>query len=107
MKHLAAVCLLLLTVSAAQAGTISMTWTEGATTGNASTVTKTYTVADGDMDKIVVAYQQAANTSINGVATRNQVLLYWISTVLVAPTQSAVQSNLTTPPIVPVPINFQ
>ena len=38
--------------------------------------TKTYTVPDADVDRLVAAYQSDANVDINGTATRAQVLLY-------------------------------
>jgi hypothetical protein len=46
---------------------------------------KTYTVPDADVDRLVAAYQSDANVSVNGTATRAQVLLYvaaqWISQI--------------------------
>lgn len=50
-------------------------------TGQA-TSTKTYTIPDAQMDRIVTAYQSAANTSINGTATRAQVLNYWANQLI-------------------------
>lgn len=55
------------------------------------TGTKTFTVPDAHIDRLVVAYQSAANTSINGSATRLQVLNYWAN-LLMSQTVSYVQS---------------
>jgi hypothetical protein len=41
-----------------------------------TTATKAFTVADADLDRMITAYQSDANVSVNGTATRNQVLLY-------------------------------
>jgi hypothetical protein len=70
------------------------------------TVSKTYTLADADMDTAVAAYQQGANTSINGTATHNQVLAYMFDTLIKSTIQSAVQGHLTTPAVVPPPITI-
>lgn len=37
---------------------------------------------DSHLDRMIASYQSAANTSINGTATRNQVLLYWAQTII-------------------------
>jgi hypothetical protein len=71
----AALLLLCLTCAPSLAGTISFQITEG----GQSNVTKTYTLADSQIDRIVAAYQQGANISLGTVATRNQVLQYWLS----------------------------
>lgn len=42
-----------------------------------TTATKTFTLPDADIDRFVAAWQQDANTAINGTATRAQVLLTW------------------------------
>jgi hypothetical protein len=68
------------------------------------TVSKTYTLSDADMDAAVAAYQQGANTAINGTATRNQVLNYMFDTMIVKAMQAQVQAHQTTPPVVPPPI---
>lgn len=47
-----------------------------------STLTKTYTLPDPQMDRITAAYQQAANVAVNGTATRTQVLQYWVAQVI-------------------------
>lgn len=52
-------------------GSISFTVTE---TGKPD-ATKSYTVPDADIDRMVAAYQSDANVDINGTATRGQVLL--------------------------------
>ena len=67
---------------------------------------KTYTLADADMDKAIAAYQQGANTSINGTANRNQVLNYMFDTLIKNTIQSSVQSNETQPAVVPPPITI-
>ena len=59
-------------------GTITFTVTET----SKPDATKTYNVADADIDRMVAAYQQDANTDINGTATRSQVLLYIAKTWL-------------------------
>lgn len=59
-------------------GTISIQVTE---TGF-SNATKTYTVPDTHIDRIVAAYQIPANASVNGTATRAQVLNYWANQLI-------------------------
>ena len=103
MKRFALICFLLLCAAPVQAGTITVQVVE---TGQ-TTQTKTYTVADADIDKIVAAYQSGANVSVNGTATRAQVLLYWITTLLVNPTIQAVRDFNTPPPAPPPPVAFQ
>lgn len=44
-----------------------------------TTLTKTYTLPDANVDLLVQAYQQQANTAINGTATRPQVLQTWVT----------------------------
>lgn len=67
---------LLLFAESALAGSISIQVVE---TGQ-TTLTKTYsTIPDANIDRIVAAYQSAANTSVNGTATRAQVLNYWVT----------------------------
>lgn len=51
-------------------GTISFQVVE---TGQ-TTLTKTYTLPDAQIDRMVAAYQSAGNTAVNGTATRAQVL---------------------------------
>lgn len=70
------------------------------------TASKTYTLADADMDKAIAAYQQAANTSINGTANRNQVLNYMFDVLIKNTIQAAVQGHETVPPQVPPPITI-
>lgn len=57
---------------ASYAGTVSISVTNVAN----GTVTKTFTVPDADLVRRVAAYQSQANVSINGTATRLQVLNY-------------------------------
>lgn len=68
-------------------GTISI---QVAETGQA-TLTKTYTLPDAQIDRLVAAYQSAGNTSVNNTATRAQVLLVW-ATMLMASTVEQVSS---------------
>jgi hypothetical protein len=70
------------------------------------TASKTYTLADADMDKAIAAYQQAANSSINGTANRNQVLNYMFDTLIKDSIQAAVQQSNTIPAQVPPPITI-
>lgn len=65
--------LFLLISQYADAGTISLQVNET----SFSAVTRSYSIADTDIDRIVAAYQSPANVSINGTATRTQVLMYW------------------------------
>lgn len=73
----------------------------------AGTVTKTYVISDTDVQRIINAYQTAANVSVNGAASRNQVLQFWvqgfiaetIGTVNSVEQNSAIQSL---PPIAPI-----
>lgn len=103
MKNILLLAALLLCAVPAQAGTISIQVAEA----GFATQTKTYTVADADIDKIVAAYQPGANVSVNGTATRAQVLLYWLQTLLVNPTIQAVLQFNTPPPAPPPPVAFQ
>lgn len=59
-------------------GTITVQVVEAGQT----TATKNYTVADAQIDRLVAAYQSAANASINGSATRAQVLNYWANQLI-------------------------
>ncbi len=70
-------------VNPAWAGTITIQVVE---TGQ-TTATKTYTLPDSQIDRLVAAYQVAANASVNGTATRMQVLNYWANQLM----QSTVQ----------------
>lgn len=47
-----------------------------------TTLTKTYTLADSQLDRMIAAYQAAANVAIGGVATRAQVLNAWATTLI-------------------------
>ena len=44
-----------------------------------------YNVTDAEFDRVIAAYQQDANTSINGTATRNQVLAYMFNILVKQP----------------------
>jgi hypothetical protein len=82
--------------------TIAATVTQ---TGNPN-ASKTYTLADADMDKAIAAYQQGANTAINGTANRNQVLNYMFDLLIKSAIQTAVQSDQTVPASTPPPITI-
>lgn len=55
--------------------TIAFQVTETAQT----TVSKSYTLADSQMDRIIAAYQSGANSAVNGTASRSQVLQFWLT----------------------------
>lgn len=82
-------------------GTLSIQLTE---TGQV-TLTKTFTVADSDIDKVTAAYQSDANVSVNGSASRAQVWLY-IAGLWAAQLKQKVQAANTVPAIVPAPISM-
>ncbi len=100
------VFLWLLFSAPAYAGSISVTITET----NFANATKTYVIADADVDRIIAAYQAAANTNINGNASRAQVLLYlskrWMAT-LTAEVVSYEAQKARDAVVVPNPINPQ
>lgn len=86
-----------LLVQPVAAATITITLTETAQ----PTVTKgPVTIADSDVDQIVAAYQSAANVSVNGTATRAQVLNYMVGTWF-AGTVAIMQQAQTVPAVVP------
>ncbi len=62
--------ILSLLASAVHAGTITFQVTEG----GQSTATKTFNVPDAQIDRMIAAYQNDANRSVGGTATRGQVL---------------------------------
>lgn len=55
--------------------TIAFQVTETAQT----TVSKSYSLADSQMDRIIAAYQSGANSAVNGTASRVQVLQFWLT----------------------------
>lgn len=75
-----------------------------------TTATKVYTLPDANIDLLVNAYQQLGNTSVNGTATRAQVLLAWVqqiinntvSTVTAYQQSTAIAALPTVVPIAPV-----
>jgi predicted amidohydrolase len=73
-----------------------------------TTLTKTYTVDDADINRIVAAYQQDGNTAVNGNATRAQVLLTWANGLMentkakVVARELAVAQGAVVPPVPPV-----
>lgn len=75
-----------------------------------TTLSKVYTLPDAQIDRLVAAYQTAANVSISGTATRAQVLLYWtqvmigntIQQVLSAETSAVMAAIVQPTPIAPV-----
>lgn len=95
--------LLLLMLSPANAGTITFQVTE---TGQ-TTATKTFTLPDVQIDRMVAAYQSPANVSVNGTATRAQVLNYIATKLIQVEIPQFIQSFETLPAVVPTPINPQ
>lgn len=81
------------------AGTVAVTVTEAGQT----TLTRTYNVAD--VSVITSAYQGDANVSVNGTATRAQVLNYAADTYA-ASIKSTVQKFQTVPATIPPPITM-
>jgi hypothetical protein len=61
--------------------------------------TKTYTLSDADLNRIVASYQQKANTAIGGTATRVQVLAWIFDNVLVKEMQLQVAQKETVPAV--------
>lgn len=59
-------------VVSANAGTLTIQVAETAQT----TATKTFNIPDAQIDRMIAAYQVAANASVNAPATRAQVLNY-------------------------------
>lgn len=60
---------------------------------------KTFGLSDADMTRIIAAYQQDANTAVNGTATRGQVLNWIFDNVLIAVLQAKVVSKETIPAV--------
>lgn len=60
---------------------------------------KTYTLADADMDRVVAAYQQHGNVAVNGTATRAQVLAWVFDNVLIAALKAQVVLFNTVPAV--------
>lgn len=85
--------LLLMLEWPAYAGTITFQVTETSQT----TATKTYNLPDSQIDRMVAAYQSAANLSVGGTASRAQVLNFIASqlvlTVIVQYVLSAEQQT--------------
>lgn len=75
------------------------------------TVSKTFTVPDADLVRWVAAYQIAANVSVNGTATRPQVLNYIATTMMkewvdaVKAFESAAATAAATAAITPITAN--
>ena len=44
-----------------------------------TTLSKTYTLADAQLDRLTAAYQSLGNVAVGGTATRAQVLQTWIT----------------------------
>lgn len=61
----------------AHAGTITITVVQGAQPD----ATKTFTLPDAQITRLVAAYQSLANVAVNGTATRAQVLNYVLTQV--------------------------
>lgn len=70
-----------------------------------TTLSKTYNMSDTDMDLMIEAYQQDANISVNGTASRAQVLnfitLEWMDQI-----KAEIQAHKTVPASVPPPITI-
>lgn len=66
------VALFVVLATPAYAGSITITVVQGGQTN----VSKSFTILDADVDRIVASYQIAANASVNAPATRAQVLLF-------------------------------
>lgn len=101
MKSLIVLCGLLLS-TAAHAGSITFQIVQG----GFANANRTYTLSDAEIARIIVAYQRDANVSVNGTATRAQVLNYWMQQFIQG-TISKVQSAETVPVAPPTPINPQ
>lgn len=43
---------------------------------------------DSELDRMIASYQSAANTSVNGTATRVEVLNFWVESIINAGTAS-------------------
>lgn len=110
MTRLSLACLALAAVlwpaGAAHAGSVTITVAQ---TTNPN-VTKSYTIADADIDRIVSAYQTAANVSINGTATKAQVMLYltnlWMGEITAA-VKAYDMDKATKAIVAPTPVNPQ
>lgn len=79
------------------------------TSGLHPTATKTFNLPDAEIDRLVAAYQIAANASVNATATYAQVLNYIFTTKFIAglvadvkAREAAVAAATTVPP---APIN--
>lgn len=105
MRIILSLFLAILATTANAASSITITIS---ITGNPD-VSRTYSLSDADAARIPPAYQQGANISVNGTATRPQVLRYMIQTwidgtrekITNFETNSAVQSLPTVTPINP------
>lgn len=80
--------------------TIAITVTET----SKPTLNKTYTLADADMNAVVDAFQSDANVSINGTASRAQVMNFIMLNVWMNDLKIKTQSFQTVPAVVPAPI---
>jgi hypothetical protein len=87
------------------AGSIAIQFTSGI-----GSATKTYTVADADLQRLVTAYQSDCNVRINGTCTLGQVLTQialdakaaWVAKTRAAETAAA---QATLPLVTDVPLN--
>lgn len=55
------------------------------TSGLHPTAAKTFTDTDANWDRVIAAFQNDANVSVNGTATYPQVCLYIFNTLLINP----------------------
>ena len=83
-------------------GTISITVTRA---GAPYPLSKTFTVADNDIDNIVQAFQSDANVKVNGTATLAQVWAYIVGTWADA-IKAKVREFKTVPAVVPTDIDL-
>lgn len=70
-----------------------------------TTLTKTFTISDNDLDLIVAAYQSDANGFLHSIATRAQVFNY-ITGLWADELKVKVQQFKTIPKVVPSPISI-
>lgn len=88
MKKTVAIAFFLLAASPVWAGALTVQVVEG----GQPNATKVVTLTDAEIDRIVSAFQGPANISVNGTATRAQVLNYWITQTLLVSTVASVLS---------------
>lgn len=75
---LTAVLFALLPMAIADAGSVTFQVAQGGQT----TASKTYTLTDAEVGRMIAAFQSDANVSVNGTATRAQVLAYAVDQMM-------------------------